>query len=240
MVPGSNPPSYCLYLITTLWRPLVYWSCTGTPQVIRQLVGYRKELIPNSCRPLAETVHLWNQLNIGGEIQGYPVWNPPDSNGMIGPAMPWPPYDLSYNCHYYSFVEDAPSGSIPMPPPPSTPQAPMPGDSNPTPHTPIPPGKGGHIEELPLCCFQTVSCEDPDGTFLVWYEVPMKDGKEDWGKARPIHSAKKNGNGTCRTKNGSREYSSDFPESGLDDKYGHDGEVKNGKKIVKQCMRSNC
>lgn len=233
-------------MVTTLWRPLIYKSCTGFDVIVRQMVGYREER--TTCYTQPQLAAYWQQ--IGGQIPQHPlypqlsVWNPP-VNGVPGAEMPWPPFPLAYNCHNVTFMEGPSGPGLPVPPLPPTSIPPLPGDPNPAPFDPMPPGQGLHIDGiLPLIsCCTVYPCDSlfPSPDVVVWWEVPLKKGGEpDHGEARPIHSARRNGDGSCRSKNGFGGDYAGFPEDQLDTKYGADGEVRGNNKIMKHCMVCDC
>ncbi len=158
----------------------------------------------------------WNEINIGC-VSTAPdpatmpptvmnPWIPGQTPPSLGPPGTVPTGAFT-NC-YSNVTGLGPGAEGPSdtPPPGSEPTGPATG-----------PGPGfwdpSGLSIVRNPCFRAVDCpaspaDPPDGTVVVVWEAPTKGGtgadagQPDTGKAKPVHAAKSNGNGTYDTKNG--------------------------------------
>ena len=191
---------WCIYYIDAICRWVRMLNCHGRPFYVWEVIGTREEL--GECFPVpSPDPRLENPAPPGG---GAPVVIP------AGPST-----GSMWNCHAAS------TGLGPGAPTPPQPQClPAPRGSNTTPYTPKPTvptgstgfwdGYGTSITQNP--CWREFECPDASaeaGTVVLLWRAPKnRDGSRDTSKARPVHSARSNGNGSYQSKNGGRPLNS--------------------------------
>ena len=221
-------------------RRVTLKTCGGLPFVVRQVMycTVYQAYIPGT------TVHTVAPSN--PVVAGTPAMNGPSTGG------PWPPPTnppfLTYvatNCHAAS-VGLGPSTGAPLPTTPAPPAPPAGGGTTLGPAT----GGGYRVEsdaasaifKDPCWARCAGSCfPPPTGSVVIWYTAPEgPNGQPDHAKGKAMHSATRREDGEYDSKNGSEPDSGPSSKSELDNKYGHDGEKKNGHTIHQVTMVREC
>lgn len=234
----GNGSNVSLCYVTVHGRKVILKTCGGKELAVIQIIGYTTTQAKTpSGVPIIYPAS-------SPAVNGYPMAINGPTTGTWPPTTPY--RNIGTNCHAEALGvgqglaggQDATTHPAPTTPPVVPPGA--------VPTT----GAGFWVEDPAAaykdpCWHRCTSCgapppPHPAGRVVIWYSAPTTGSQTDHSKGTALHSATSNGNGSYTSKNGASENNSAETETNLDNKYGHEGEVKNGRKIHKVVMVKDC